>query len=305
MSNLLNRSLIAVLIVMVFTVAGCIAPNAAVDAPAREANVQWDDLLTTWIENPVDMTCDAPGGVLLVDTADGRYLEAAGVTSLDDQRPVVVDDRFENLVATDRQFAIGRGEGAFQVSGAERDFTHGTGEFDGASKEGEVFPDCLRFRVGEGNLYRIEVHIQPPSTQVYQQRGPAVLHQAQRIGRQIRECVFQFHEIAGLDNGQSQFRVHCRLVTHEALQCFLECRAGQEADTESTQIKGGIVPAVLEPRVLVTGNRGRLHPGVTEAEIGIAGTGFVDQGRVQSALTEQGISVDPLCLQIAPESPAH
>jgi D-alanyl-D-alanine carboxypeptidase len=37
----------------------------------------------------------APGLVLLVDTPDGRYLNAAGVANLDDGTPIQVDDRFE------------------------------------------------------------------------------------------------------------------------------------------------------------------------------------------------------------------
>jgi D-alanyl-D-alanine carboxypeptidase len=55
----------------------------------------WDSQLTAWINDPADTRCDAPGGVLLVDSASGRYLRGAGVASLESQRAIDVNDRFE------------------------------------------------------------------------------------------------------------------------------------------------------------------------------------------------------------------
>ena len=42
-----------------------------------------------------DPASAAPGVVLLVDTPDGRYLNAAGVTSMEDSTPIKTDDRLE------------------------------------------------------------------------------------------------------------------------------------------------------------------------------------------------------------------
>ncbi|MCB9149297.1 MAG: serine hydrolase [Caldilineaceae bacterium] len=39
--------------------------------------------------------CDAPGAVLLVDSPEGRFLQAYGLASLEDKTPMQVDDRFE------------------------------------------------------------------------------------------------------------------------------------------------------------------------------------------------------------------
>ena len=66
----------------------------AAEAPADASQSPLDDLLNQWM-TPGNGLCDAPGAVLLVDSPTGRYLKAAGVTSLEDPRPVRVDDRFE------------------------------------------------------------------------------------------------------------------------------------------------------------------------------------------------------------------
>ena len=77
------------------------APAAAGDeAPVAGTaggvdSTRWDALLQKWIEDPEDIHCDAPGGVLLVDTPAGRYLKAAGVVSTRDGRPMRTDDRME------------------------------------------------------------------------------------------------------------------------------------------------------------------------------------------------------------------
>ncbi len=68
--------------------------TAVAEAPADESPSPLDDLLNQWM-TPGNGLCDAPGAVLLVDSPTGRYLKAAGVTSLEDPRPVQVDDRFE------------------------------------------------------------------------------------------------------------------------------------------------------------------------------------------------------------------
>lgn len=71
------------------------APPQAAAAPLDPAAAAtWDAVLTQWMA-PNNGVCDAPGGVLLVDTPAGRYLKAAGVASLDDQRAVEVTDRFQ------------------------------------------------------------------------------------------------------------------------------------------------------------------------------------------------------------------
>ena len=62
--------------------------------PAGEA-ARWDSVLDRWLGKPAVPICDAPGGVLLVDTPAGRYLKAAGVSSVESGRPVQTGDRFE------------------------------------------------------------------------------------------------------------------------------------------------------------------------------------------------------------------
>ena len=53
----------------------------------------WNGLLGNFTENA--LFCGAPGAVLLVDSPQGRFLEATGVSSLEDQTPLQVTDAFE------------------------------------------------------------------------------------------------------------------------------------------------------------------------------------------------------------------
>ncbi len=52
----------------------------------------WDEVLTNVLAAPA---CPAPGGVLLVDTPQGRFLKAEGVASTEDGTPLTVADTFE------------------------------------------------------------------------------------------------------------------------------------------------------------------------------------------------------------------
>ncbi len=82
------------------------AGNGDVDVRNRDADqrpvmmgtaeeAKWDAVLARWIAHPKLSTCDAPGAVLLVDSPAGRYLKAAGVSSVDSGRAVQVGDRFQ------------------------------------------------------------------------------------------------------------------------------------------------------------------------------------------------------------------
>ena len=53
----------------------------------------WDDLLVNFTSNP--LFCGAPGAVLLVDSPQGRFLEATGVSSVEEETPLQVSDAFE------------------------------------------------------------------------------------------------------------------------------------------------------------------------------------------------------------------
>ncbi len=70
------------------------AAAAPIAMPAAQAT-KWDAVLGRWIANSKFSACDAPGGVLLVDSPAGRYLKAAGVSSVETQRPVSTGDVFE------------------------------------------------------------------------------------------------------------------------------------------------------------------------------------------------------------------
>ncbi len=61
-------------------------------AGAIEADT-WDDLLLNFSENP--FFCGTPGAVLLVDSPQGRFLEATGVSSVEEETPMQVGDAFE------------------------------------------------------------------------------------------------------------------------------------------------------------------------------------------------------------------
>ena len=69
-------------------------PTAAPTVAASPNQAAWNGVLSQWIAANSQF-CDAPGGVLLVDSPKGRYLKAAGAANLDDRRPVKADDRFE------------------------------------------------------------------------------------------------------------------------------------------------------------------------------------------------------------------
>jgi pimeloyl-ACP methyl ester carboxylesterase len=53
----------------------------------------WEDLLVSFTNDT--FACGAPGAVLLVDSPDGRFLEATGVSSVEEQAPMQVTDVFE------------------------------------------------------------------------------------------------------------------------------------------------------------------------------------------------------------------
>ncbi len=53
----------------------------------------WDDLLVNFTDNL--FLCDAPGAVLLVDSPQGRFLKATGVSRVVAQTPMDVGDAFE------------------------------------------------------------------------------------------------------------------------------------------------------------------------------------------------------------------
>mgnify|MGYP001818836972 CR=1 FL=1 len=61
-------------------------------AGAIEADT-WDDLLQNFSENL--FFCNTPGAVLLVDSPQGRFLEATGVSSVEEETPMQVGDVFE------------------------------------------------------------------------------------------------------------------------------------------------------------------------------------------------------------------
>lgn len=70
-------------------------PGASLTAGPGPSAQRWDELLASWISDPADTTCDAPGGVLLVDNAGSRYLNAAGIASIENRRAIDIKDRFE------------------------------------------------------------------------------------------------------------------------------------------------------------------------------------------------------------------
>ena len=61
-------------------------------AGAIEADT-WDDLLQNFSENL--FFCNTPGAVLLVDSPQGRFLEATGVSSVEEETPMQAGDVFE------------------------------------------------------------------------------------------------------------------------------------------------------------------------------------------------------------------
>ncbi len=99
-----NRRLYVMFFLLVVLSACAPVPAAPIAAPTAipprgidEAAL--DGLLDQWLKGGNGL-CDAPGAVLLVDgdvpsLAAGRYLKAAGVASLEDERPLQVDDRLQ------------------------------------------------------------------------------------------------------------------------------------------------------------------------------------------------------------------
>jgi D-alanyl-D-alanine carboxypeptidase len=94
------RAIAAIGVVLLILLAACgrtgpeptATPNALPDALANRL----DAFLQSWVYHEGgDPHASAPGLILLVDTPDGRYLNAAGVGSLEDGTPMRVDDRVE------------------------------------------------------------------------------------------------------------------------------------------------------------------------------------------------------------------
>ncbi|MBK8045673.1 MAG: beta-lactamase family protein [Anaerolineales bacterium] len=65
------------------------APSNLASAPAG-----WDAVLDQFFA-PDSELCDAPGGVLLVDDVEGRFLQAVGEASIETSRAMKAEDRFE------------------------------------------------------------------------------------------------------------------------------------------------------------------------------------------------------------------
>ncbi len=71
------------------------AQSTSGDLP-EDVVAQLDAFLQAQVYNEgADPASAAPGLVLLVDTPDGRYLQAAGVASIEDKTPIKPDDRLE------------------------------------------------------------------------------------------------------------------------------------------------------------------------------------------------------------------
>jgi D-alanyl-D-alanine carboxypeptidase len=95
-----NRSvlMLAAILLVTFSLAACGALEkaefAAMEAAAGTIRADtWAELLVSFTENP--FFCGAPGAVLLVDSPQGRFLEATGVSSVEEQTPMQVTDAFE------------------------------------------------------------------------------------------------------------------------------------------------------------------------------------------------------------------
>jgi len=95
-----NRSNLmpAAMLLVTFLLAACGALEKAevagmeAAAGAIEADT-WDKLLLNFTNNK--FACGAPGAVLLVDSPQGRFLEATGVSSVEEGTPMQVTDAFE------------------------------------------------------------------------------------------------------------------------------------------------------------------------------------------------------------------
>lgn len=71
------------------------SPEPAAQESDSVNNARWDALLYDWIEDPDKPLCNAPGGVLLVDSPAGRYLKAAGLARVEDGQPMTTASRAE------------------------------------------------------------------------------------------------------------------------------------------------------------------------------------------------------------------
>jgi len=74
--------------------------TAEIDTASGQLPAETDAFLHDYLQNLVHRPGEppsryAPGAVLLVDTPAGRFMEAGGVSSLEDGTPLDVDDRFE------------------------------------------------------------------------------------------------------------------------------------------------------------------------------------------------------------------
>ena len=90
--------MLLILIIAALLITACGAVEKA-EVAGMEAAVgaigaaTWDDLLVNFTSNP--LFCGAPGAVLLVDSPQGRFLEATGVSSIEEETPMQVSDAFE------------------------------------------------------------------------------------------------------------------------------------------------------------------------------------------------------------------
>ena len=91
-----------VLIFVILSVAGTFLSACSVANKAQLAAVEgiassieadtWDELLQNFTNHSL---CGAPGAVLLVDSPQGRFLQATGISSVEEQTPMQVSDAFE------------------------------------------------------------------------------------------------------------------------------------------------------------------------------------------------------------------
>jgi len=101
MDKILFSNRVSTLIILIITglfMTACSALEkaelAGMEAAAGAVNADtWDDLLLNFTNNP--LFCGAPGAVLLVDSPQGRFLEATGLANVEEQTPMQVTDALE------------------------------------------------------------------------------------------------------------------------------------------------------------------------------------------------------------------
>jgi len=101
MDKILFSNRVSTLIILIITglfMTACSALEkaefAGMEAAAGAINADtWDDLLLNFTNNP--LFCGAPGAVLLVDSPQGRFLEATGLSNVEEQTPMQVTDALE------------------------------------------------------------------------------------------------------------------------------------------------------------------------------------------------------------------